>query len=67
MEDKCVFGTVAQGTPQMLFGVLSIRPCATTVNDFLGVVCAIVGVSCYDQILRPCTYEFLFVSSLSSI
>ena len=31
---------------QIFFGVLSIMPCATAVNDFLGVLCATFGVSC---------------------
>ena len=49
-----VFRTVAQSTPNV-FGVLSIMPCATAVNDFLGVPCATIGVShgvMLDQMLR---------------
>ena len=39
---------------QMFFGVLSIMPCATAVNDFLGVLCATFGVSCSTKIyVRP--------------
>ena len=36
---------------QMFFGVLSIMPCATAVNDFLGVLCATFGVSCSTKYL----------------
>ena len=41
---------------------LSIMPCATAMNDFLGVLCATFGVSCSTM----WTQNF-FVSLLSSI
>ena len=50
----------------MLFGVLSIMPCATAVNDFLGVLCATFGVSCSTKCSTMWTRNF-FVSLLSSI
>ena len=43
-----VFRTVEKKTP-MFFGVLLIMPCATAVNDFLGVLCATFGVSCSNE------------------
>ena len=46
----------------MFFGVLSIMPCATAVDGFLGVLCATIGVSCSIIWTR-----FFFVSLLSSI
>ena len=45
VKNMCFFRTVEQRTPNV-FGVLSIMPCATAVNDFLGVLCATFGVSC---------------------
>ena len=51
---------------QMFFGVLSIMPCATAVNDFLGVLCATFGVSCSDKCSTIWT-QFFFVSPLPSI
>ena len=51
---------------QMFFGVLSIMPCATAVNDFLGVLCAAFGVSCSTKCTTMWTRNF-FVSLLSSI
>ena len=45
----------------MLFGVLPKMPCATAVNDFLGVLCATFGVSCSTMWTRN-----FFVSLLSS-
>ena len=50
---------------QMFFGVLSIMPCATAVNDFLGVLCATL-VSHIRPNVRPCEHE-IFVSLLSTI
>ena len=54
MEDKCEkirgFRTIKQMTPN-LFGVLAIMPCATAVSDFLGVLCATIGVSCSTKCL----------------
>ena len=49
MEDKCekyVFLERSNRGHQRFFGVLSIMPCAITVNDFLDVLCATIGVSC---------------------
>ena len=51
---------------EMFFGVLSIMPCATAVNDFLGVLCATFGVSCSTKCSTMWTRIF-FVSLLSSI
>ena len=57
MEDKCekkvFFRTVEQRTPN-LFGVLSIMPCATAVNDFLGVRPLVSHVR---PNVRPCGHE----------
>ena len=50
----------------MFSGVLLIMPCATAVNDFLGVLCATFGVSCLTKCLTMWTRNF-FVSLLSSI
>ena len=50
----------------MLFGFLSIMPCANAVNDFLGVLCATFGVSCSTKCSTMWTRNFI-VSSLSSI
>ena len=44
---------------QMFFGVLSIMPCATAVNDFLGVSCSTKYSTMWTRIF--------FVSLLSSI
>ena len=64
MEDKCekhvFFRTVEQS------GVLSIMPCATAVNDFLGVLCATFGVSCSTKCSTMWTQNF-FMSLLSSM
>ena len=51
---------------QMFFGVLSIMPYATAVNDFLGVLCATFGVSCSTKCSPMWTRNF-FVSLLCSI
>ena len=51
---------------QMFFVVLSILPCATAVNDFLGVLCATFGVSCSTKCSTMWTQN-CFVSLLSSI
>ena len=51
---------------QMFFSVLSIMPCTTAVNDFLGVLCATFGVSCSTKCSTIWTQNF-FVSLLSSI
>ena len=45
MKNKCFLEQSNRGH-QMFFGVFSIMPCATVVNDFLGVLCATFGVSC---------------------
>ena len=50
----------------MVFGVLSIMPCATAVNDFLGVLCATFDVSCSTKCSTMWTRIF-FMSLLSSI
>ena len=50
----------------MFFGVLSIMPCATAVNDFLGVLCATFGVSWSTKCSNIWTRIF-FVYLLSSI
>ena len=50
----------------MFFVVLSIMPCATAVNDFLGVLCSTFGVSCSTKCSTLWTQNF-FVSLLSSI
>ena len=50
----------------MFSGVLSIMPCATAVNNFLGVLCATFGVSCSTKCSTMWTLNF-FVSLLSSI
>ena len=50
----------------MFFGVLSIMPCATAVNYFLGVLCATIGVSCSTKCMTRWTRNCL-VSLLSSI
>ena len=48
---------------QLIFiGVISIMPCATAVYDFLGVMCATIGVSC--STMRT---QIFFVTLLSSI
>ena len=51
---------------QMFFGVLSIMPCVTAVNDFLGVLCATFGVSCSTKCSTIWT-RIVFVSLLSGI
>ena len=38
----------------MFFGVLSIMPCATAVDDFLVVLCATFGVSCSTKCSTTC-------------
>ena len=50
----------------MLFGVLSIMPCVTAVNDYLGVLCATFGVSCSTKCFTMWTRNCI-VSLLSSI
>ena len=45
MKNTCFLERSNRGH-QMFFGVLSIMPCATAVDDFLGVLCATFGVSC---------------------
>ena len=50
----------------MFFCVLSVMPCATAVNDFLGVLYATFDVSCSTKCSTMWT-RFFFVSSLSSI
>ena len=60
MQDKCekyvFFRTVEQRKPNV-FGVLSIMPCATAVNDFLGVSCVRPLVSHVRPNVRPCGHE----------
>ena len=51
---------------QMFFGVLSIMLCATAVDDFFGVLCATICVSCSTKYSTMWTRNF-FVSSLSII
>ena len=68
MDDKCekyVFLERSNRGHQMFFGVLSIMPCATAVNNFLGVLCATFGVSCSTK----CSTwtQIFFLSLLSSI
>ena len=62
---KRVFRRVAQRTPHV-FGALSIMSCATAVNDFLGVLCATIGVSCSNKCSTMWT-RIVSVSLLSSI
>ena len=47
----------------MLFGVRSIKPCATAVKEFLGVMCWTIGVSC----LTKCSNMWTLIFLLSSI
>ena len=47
---------------QMFFGVLSIMPCTTAVNDFLGVLCATFGVSCSTMWTRNFFVSFLVLN-----
>ena len=65
MKNTCFLEQSNRGH-QMFFGVLSIMPCATAVNDFLGVLCATFGVSCSTKCSTMWTRNF-FVSLLSSI
>ena len=65
MKNMCLLERPNRGH-QMFFGVLSIMPCATAVNDFLGVLCATFGVSCSTKCSTMWTRKF-FVSLLSSI
>ena len=51
---------------RMFFGVLSIMPIMSIMNDFLGVLCATFGVSCSTKCSTMWTRNFL-VSLLSSI
>ena len=65
MGDKCekyvFFRTVEQRTPNV-FGVLSIMPCATAVDDFLGVLCATFGIdSCSTKCSAMWTRNFFRV------
>ena len=70
MEDKCetyvFFLEQSNRGHQMFFVVLSIMPCATAVNDFLGVLCATFGVSCSTK-CSTMWIQIFFVSLLSSI
>ena len=55
MEGKCkkyVFLERSNREHQMFFGVLSIMPCATAVNNFLGVPCAV------RPNVQSCGHEF---------
>ena len=65
MGDKCrkyVFLELSNRRHQMFFSVLSILPCATAVNDLLGVLCATICVSCSTM-----WTQIVFMSLLSSI
>ena len=50
----------------MFLGVHSKMPCATAVIDFLGVLCATIGVSCLTKCSTMWTHNF-FMASLFSI
>ena len=63
---KYVFLERSNREHHMFFGVLSIMPCATAVNNFLGVLCAAIGVSSSAKCSIMWTRNF-FVSLLSSI
>ena len=65
MKNTCFLERSNRGH-QMFFGALSIMPCATAVNDFLGVLCATFGVSCSTKCSTMWTRNF-FVSLLSGI
>ena len=53
VKNTCLLDRANKGH-QVFFGVLSIMSCATAVNDFFGVPCATIGVSCstkcYDHV-----------------
>ena len=65
MKNTCFLERSNRGL-QIFLGVLSIMPCATAVNNFLGVLCATFGVSCSTKCSTIWTRNF-FVSLLSSI
>ena len=63
---KYVFLERSNRGHQIFFGVLSIMLCATAVNDFLGVLCKTIGVSCSTKCSTMWTRN-CFVTLLSSI
>ena len=55
----CFLVLICNVVVQLFFGVLSKMPCATAVNDFLGVLCATIGVSCSTKCSTMWTRIFL--------
>ena len=64
--EKYVFLERSNRGHQICFGVLSIMPRSTAMNDFLGVLCATFGGLCSTECSTMWTRNF-FVSLLSSI